>query len=138
MTRQDAINLYSWLKDSYPRNYAGADERRTATVLDNLTRVFANETFQDVWDEYRRVYGQQKTEPHPSEILANLKKRKGPGSARGKEGLDPYQVYEKLRVLPEYGILENAYGASLVRRTAKICTQFGTIAELKWRLEHDE
>ena len=37
----------------------------------------------------------------------------------------------------KWDLLERIYGESLVRRTAKICTQFGTMAELKWRLMNE-
>lgn len=133
MTRMEAINLLGWLKDSYPRNYAGADERRVATILDNLARVFANEPFGAVLEEYQRVYCQQKNEPHPSEILAGIKNKKGPAQ-RSMAGPDPEAIYEKLKQDPEYDQLVHIYGKYMVRRMALICTQYGTMAELKWRL----
>lgn len=136
MTRNEAINLFGWLKDSYPRNYAGADERRVATILDNLTRVFAQEPFGAVLDEYRRVYCQQKNEPHPSEILAGLRNQRGP-VVRGLEGPDPEEIYAKLQKHPEYDQLVRIYGKLEVRRMALISTQFGTMAELKWRLMNE-
>lgn len=132
MTRREANDLYGWLRDTYPRNYATADERRVATVIDNLARVFANNSFKEVLDEYQRAYTYQKMEPHPSDIRAALK-----GGPKRMAAADQDDPYEKLRRDPKYAEMEYAYGARACRRAAKLCVEKCSIAELKFRLDHD-
>ncbi len=132
MTRREAIDLYGWLRDTYHRNYATADERRAATVIDNLARVFANNSFKEIMDEYQRVFTYQKTEPHPSDIRAAIK-----GVAKRKIAAEELDPYEALRRHPKYAEMEYAYGARACRRAAKLCTEKCSIDELKFRLEHD-
>ena len=130
MTRREASDLYGWLADTYPRNYKDADQRRIATVIDNLARVFAGNPFRDVLAEYQRVLMYQKTEPHPSEIRKALK-----GEVRAAvQRDDPYEV---LRRHPKYAEMELAYGERACRRAAKCCTETASIDELKFRLEND-
>lgn len=132
MTRREANDLYGWLRDTYPRNYATADERRVATVIDNLARVFANNSFNEVLDEYQRTYTYQKTEPHPSDIRAALK-----GETKQKaaaDDLDPYEILKRHRKWPEFC---QAYGERACRRAAKLCTQTAGINELAFQLQHD-
>ena len=132
MTRREANDLYGWLRDTYPRNYATADERRVATVIDNLARVFANNSFNEVLDEYQRAYTYQKTEPHPSDIRAALKG--GTKQKAAADDRDPYEILKQHRKWPEFC---QAYGERACRRAAKLCTQTAGINELTFRLQHD-
>ena len=136
MNHQETMLVYEWLAATYPRNYRGLSEAEQAIRLDNLLYTFRKSKYEDVINMYHRAMTMQKSEPHASEILAMVTAKAGP-IERGKDGLDPYEVYEKLKGEREYAQLERIYGESLVRRTAKICTQFGTMAELKWRLMNE-
>lgn len=133
MTRQEASDLFGWLKDSYPRNYAEADVRRVATVIDNLVDVFAHYAYKDVVAEYKRVFRNQKNEPHPSDIRRALKAER----PIGKKQLEPDEAYEILRKQPKYAEMEMAYGERACRRAAKLCVETATIGELRFRLDHD-
>ena len=132
MTRQDAYNVYLWLANSYPRNYKDADERRQATTVDNLAKVFANYSYQDVIEEYERVFAMQKNEPHPSEIRAAIKGETKKRTARATD--DPLTV---LRRHPKWDEMCRAYGERACRRAAKLCVETASIGELKFRLEND-
>lgn len=131
MTRQEAEYLYSWLENTYPRNYRDADLRQKATTIDNLAKVFAHNTYKDVQAEYERVFANQKNEPHPSEI------RKAIRSERKKlvQAVDPY---EELRKHPKWDDMCRAYGERTVIRQAKLCVETASIGELKFRLERDQ
>ena len=134
MTRQEAANLYGWLKATYPRNYKDADARQEATTIDNLSKVFAHESYMDVQTEYERVYATQKNEPHPSEIRAAVRRdKRETRTAVAQE--DPYDV---LRRHPKWGEFCEAYGERECKRAAKICTQTASIGELKFRLLYEE
>lgn len=130
MTRREANDLYGWLRDTYPRNYATADERRVATVIDNLAKVFAHNTYKDVQAEYERVFANQKNEPHPSEIRKSIK-------AEVKKAVQAVDPYEVLRKHPKYAEIEHAYGARATRRAAKCCVETASIGELQFRLDFD-
>lgn len=136
MNHQETTLVYEWLAATYPRNYKSLSEAETAIRMDNLLYTFRKCSYADVINTYHRAMTAQKSEPHASEILAAITAKAGP-QERGKDGLDPYKVYEKLKGEREYPQLERAYGASLVRRTAKICTQYGSMAELKHRLMNE-
>lgn len=130
MTRQEAYNLCLWLENSYPRNYRDADERRRATMVDNLAEVFSNNAFPDVMAEYKRVYSMQKNEPHPSEIRAAIKTE----ARRTVKAEDPLEV---LKRHPKWDEMCRAYGERACRRAAKLCVETTSIGELKFRLEND-
>lgn len=130
MTRQDAYNVYLWLANSYPRNYKDADERRKATTVDNLAKVFAHNTYKDVIEEYERVYGMQKNEPHPSEIRAAIRTE----ARQAVKAEDPYEV---LKRHPKWDEMCRAYGERACRRAAKLCVETASISELRFRLEND-
>ena len=132
MTRQEANDLFGWLKDSYPRNYADMDARRAATTVDNLADVFGQYPYVEVIKEYKRFYRSQKNEPHPSEILAGLRREVRTGTR--EPDADPYEV---LKANPKYYEIAQAYGERATRRAAKLCTQTASIRELLWRLEDD-
>lgn len=130
MTRQEAYNLCLWLENSYPRNYRDADERRRATMVDNLAEVFRNNAFPDVMAEYKRVYSMQKNEPHPSEIRAAIKTE----ARQAVKAEDPLEV---LKRHPKWDEMCRAYGERACRRAAKLCVETASIGELKFRLEND-
>jgi len=134
MTRQEAEYVYGWLENSYPRNYRDADLRQKATMIDNLTKVFAQFAYADVQAGYERIYATQKNEPHPSEVRANLMRGGDRRQSAAAPEVDPYEV---LRKHPKYADMERAYGARAVRRAAKLCVETASIGELKFRLEHD-
>lgn len=133
MTRKDAENLYGWLSSSYPRNYRDADARLVATTVDNLTKVFEHCTFQEVYEEYQRTFAHQKNEPHPSEVLSEIRRSKRE-TRKAEAQADPYEV---LKANPKYAEIANAYGERATRRAAKLCTRTATIKELLFHLEHD-
>lgn len=133
MTRQEAANLHDWLRNSYPRNYRDEDDRQYATAVDNLADVFKYNTFPDVMAEYKRVYAQQKNEPHPSEIRRAVKAER----KTAKKEREPDEAYEALRKNPRYAEYERAYGVRACRRAAKLCVETATLDELKFRLDHD-
>lgn len=132
MTRKEAAELYKWIVAAYPRNYKNVDDATVTIHIDNLASVFYYLPFKDVLDEYKRVYGQQKNEPHPSEIRAALKDdtRKAPVKATD----DPYEV---LRKHSQWDEMCHAYGERACRRAAKLCVVTASIDELKFQLEHD-
>ena len=132
MTRQEAEYIYGWLENSYPRNYRDADLRQKATMIDNLTKVFANVPYAEVQAEYERFYANQKNEPHPSEVKANLREERQ--QVRAAATVDPYEV---LKAHPKYAEIAHAYGERTTRRAAKLCTMTATIGELRFHLEHD-
>lgn len=132
MTRQEAEYVYGWLENSYPRNYRDADLRQKATMIDNLTKVFAHNTYAEVQAEYERIYAVQKNEPHPSEVRANLR-----GETKLKAAAPDVDPYEVLRKHPKYADMERAYGVRATRRAAKLCVETARCDELKFRLEHD-
>ena len=134
MTRQEAANLYGWLKATYPRNYRDADLRQEATTIDNLADVFGAFQYVEVIAEYKRTFKQQKNEPHPSEIRKGLKMDGG----SIKTGYSPDEAYAKLRQHPKWYEFCMAYGERECKRAAKICTQTASIGELKFRLLYDE
>lgn len=133
MTRQDAADLYGWLENSYPRNYKDVSPRQMATTIDNLMDAFGPFPYTDVIAEYKRVFRNQKNEPHPSEIRKGLKME----TAAFKTGFSAEDAYEKLKTAPKYAEISRAYGERATRRAAKLCTQTATIRELLFRLEHD-
>lgn len=133
MNTQETALLYEWLSASYPRNYKGLSEAEQKVRLDNLMYTFRKNSYADVINTYRRLYTEQKTEPHASEVLTAIRNKAGTPE-RGTDGPDPEAIYEKLKQDPEYDQLVNIYGKYMVRRMALICTQYGTMAELKWRL----
>jgi len=134
MTRQEAANLYGWLKATYPRNYRDADLRQEATTIDNLADVFGAFQYVEVIAEYKRTFKQQKNEPHPSEIRAAVRRdKRETRTAVAQE--DPYDV---LRRHPKWAEFCEAYGERECKRAAKICTQTASIGELKFRLLYDE
>lgn len=130
MTRQEAVNLYGWLRNSYPRNYRDVDPRQEATTIDNLAKVFAHYSYKEVQEEYERVFANQKNEPHPSEIRKSIK-------AEVKKAVQAVDPYEVLRKHPKYAEFEMAYGERACRRAAKLCVETASIGELKFRLERD-
>jgi len=132
MTRQEAEYLYGWLENSYPRNYKDTDLRRKATTIDNLAKVFSDNIYREVQEEYERIYSIQKNEPHPSEVRANLREEKTQRVAA--PSFDPYEV---LRKHPKWDEMCRAYGKRECIRMAKLCVQTGTIGELKFRLTYD-
>ena len=132
MTRKEAEYLYAWLRDTYPRNYREADARREATTIDNLAKVFAYYRYTEVQAEYERMFGFQKTEPHPSEVRAHLR-----AEEKQAEAIQTMEPYEKLRRHPKYAEMERAYGERACRRAAKLCVETASIDELKYRLETD-
>lgn len=132
MTRQEAEYVLGWLRASYPRNYKDMDARQAATMLDNLTKVFAHNTYREVQAEYERVYGMQKNEPHPSEIRAHLS-----GETRKQMTAAAADPYEKLQRHPKWDDMCRAYGERACRRAAKLCTETAGIHELRFRLETD-
>ena len=134
MTRREAADLYGWLKDTYPRNYRDADDRRDATTIDNLARAFSENTFTEVIAEYQRAFTRQKTEPHPSDIRAAIRHEGRRGVPAAAEERDPYEILKQHRKWPEFC---QAYGERACRRAAKLCTQTAGINELTFRLQHD-
>jgi len=134
MTRQEAEYVYGWLENSYPRNYRDADLRQKATMIDNLTKVFTQFTYTDVQAEYERIYGNQKNEPHPSEVRANLMRGGDRRQSAAAPEVDPYEVLRKHKKWTEFCM---AYGERTVRRAAKLCVETASIGELKFHLEHD-
>lgn len=136
MNTQETALLYEWLSASYPRNYKSLTEAEQKVRLDNLMYTFRKCSYADVINTYRRLYTEQKTEPHASEVLTAIRSKAGP-VARSLEGPDPEEIYAKLQKHPEYDQLVRIYGKLEVRRMALISTQFGTMAELKWRLMNE-
>jgi hypothetical protein len=131
MTRQEAANLYGWLKATYPRNYRDVDPRQEATTIDNLAKVFAQNSYKDVQTEYERVYANQKNEPHPSEIRKAIK-------VEAKKVVSQVDPYEVLRKNQKWNEMCEAYGERECRRQAKLCVETAGIGELKFRLERDQ
>ena len=134
MTRVEAEYIYGWIENSYPRNYRDADLRQKATMIDNLTNVFAHNTYAEVQAEYERIYAVQKNEPHPSEVRANLMRGGDRRQSAAAPEVDPYEV---LRKHPKWDDICRAYGERTVRRAAKLCVETARCDELKFRLEHD-
>lgn len=133
MTRQEAADLYAWLTNSYPRNYKDANERRAATTIDNLAKVFTKKTYKDVMAAYERVYATSKNEPHPSEVLAALNHERRRSEPQAAPAETPY---EALKRNPKYAEVERAYGERATRRAAKLC-QRASISELQFHLQYD-
>lgn len=133
MTRKEAQELYKWLMAAYPRNYRNVDETTMAMQVDNLASVFYYLPLKDVLEQYKRTFGQQKNEPHPSEIRAALKDdTRRPAAAKAET--DPYEI---LRKHPQWDEMCHAYGERACRRAAKLCTVTAGINELKFHLECD-
>lgn len=131
MTRQEAANVYAWLRNTYPRNYRDVDPRQEATTIDNLAKVFAHNAYKDVQEEYERVFANQKNEPHPSEIRRAIKTE----ARKTVKAVDPYEV---LRKHPKWAEMCQAYGERECIRQAKLCVETASIGELKFRLERDQ
>ena len=130
MNRQETVIVFEWLRASYPRNYKSLTEKEAETKLENLAYTFRACTFPDVINTYRRAYAEQKTEPHPSEVLAAIHSSQV-GQRQERQQADPY---EELRRHPEWDQLCRAYGASYVRYVAKISQ---SMKELKYLLAHN-
>lgn len=134
MTRQEAEYVYGWLENSYPRNYRDADLRQKATAIDNLTKVFAQFAYAEVQAEYERIYSNQKNEPHPSEVRANLMRG---GDRRQSAAAPEVDPYEELRKHPKWDQMCHAYGERECIRAAKLCVETATIGELTFRLRYE-
>lgn len=131
MTRLEAVNVYGWLRNSYPRNYKDVDPRREATTIDNLVKVFGNYSYKEVIAEYERVFANQKNEPHPSEIRRAIK-------AEEKQKVITELPEVILRRHPEWDMFCKAYGEREVIRQARCCVETASIGELKFRLLRDQ
>lgn len=127
MNHQETAIVYEWLAATYPRNYKTLSEEQARIKLDNLLYTFRKCAYPDVINTYHRAYTEQKTEPHPSEVLRMIEERTCEGR-RGAAAPDPYEAMQRA---PEWDQICRAYGEKIVRRTAKISMN---LRELKYRL----